>query len=71
MKLEAGAIVKIVDNGRIVTHITPRWTYGYCGTVVRLNDLSVSVKLAGPYEGETVRVNYPDLIVIKEAVNDH
>ena len=60
---KVGDLVKIVDNGGIVTHFTPRWSYGEIGRVVRLNDKTVTVVLLTYYPGEKIRVDYEDVLV--------
>lgn len=62
MDLQRGDLVKIRDNGRIVTHITPRWAYECVGEVVRLNDRSVTIKLLHYSPGENVRADYADVL---------
>ena len=42
-------------------HHTPRWSYGECGRVIRLNDATMTVFLIGRYEGEKIRVDYADV----------
>ena len=59
--IQAGNLVKIRDNGKIVTHHTPRWSYGEMGHVVRLNDQTITISLLGRYEGEKVRADYADV----------
>jgi hypothetical protein len=61
MDLHKGDIVEITDNGRIVTHVTPRWAYGCSGEVIRLNDRSVTIKLLHYSPGEIVRADYADV----------
>ena len=61
MDLQPGDVVEIRDNGRIVTHITPRWTYGCSGEVVRLNDRSVTIRLLHYSPGEIIRADYADV----------
>lgn len=58
-----GDRVKIIDNKRFVTHITPRWAYYHFGKIVRLNDLSVTVEL-DDYDHEHIRVDYDDVLVV-------
>lgn len=60
---KVGDRVKIIDNGKIVTHNTPRWAYGEIGRVVRLNDRTVTVELLTYYPGEKIRVDYDDVLV--------
>ena len=55
-----GERVKIFDNGWRTTHITPRWSYRYKGEVIRLNDLSVTIRL-DDFEGMKIRVDYDDV----------
>lgn len=62
MDIRIGDRVRIRDNGWITTHITPRWSYFHHGTVVRLNDLSVTVEL-DDYDHERIRVDYDDVEV--------
>jgi hypothetical protein len=57
---EIGERVEIFDNGWCTTHITPRWAYRYKGEVVRLNDLSITVRL-DDFEGMKIRVDYDDV----------
>ncbi len=61
-----GGLVKIRDNGKIVTHHTPRWSYGEMGHVVRLNDQTITISLLGRYEGEKVRADYADVEKVAE-----
>ena len=60
---KVGDKVKIVDNGKIFTHFTPRWSYGEIGRVVRLNDKTVTVELLTYYPGEKIRADYDDIQV--------
>ena len=60
---KVGDKVKIVDNGKIVTHNTPRWAYGETGLVVRLNDRTATIELLSYYPGERIRADYADIIV--------
>lgn len=63
-----GDVVKIQDNRFIETHITPRWAYGYSGTVIRVNKLSYTVKL---YNTDwKVRVNEEDLKLLERKNED-
>ena len=62
---KVGDIVKVRDNGRIVTHNTPRWAYGELGKVVRLNDFTVTISLLGCYDGEKIRADYADVMIIR------
>ena len=55
-----GERVEIFDNGWRTTHITPRWAYRYKGEVIRLNDLSVTIRL-DDFEGMKIRVDYDDV----------
>ena len=64
--LRVGARVQIRDNGWMVTHITPRWSYRYHGTIVRLNDQSVTIEL-DDFDHERIRVNYEDVYVLGRA----
>lgn len=59
--VHVGQHIKIFDNGFLRSHITPQWTYGCTGTVIRLNDQSVSIRLDSHSPGEVVRVNYYDV----------
>lgn len=58
-----GTLVRIRDNQRIVTHITPRWAYGLIGEIVRVNNLSLTVRLVGG-SGEQIRVDYVDALIL-------
>lgn len=60
---KVGDKVKIIDNGKTVTHNTPRWSYGEIGMVIRLNDRTVTVELITYYPGERIRVDYDDILV--------
>lgn len=65
MDLQRGDLVTIRDNGRIVTHTTPRWTYGCSGEIIRLNDRSVTIKLMSYAPGEIVRADYADVQLLR------
>lgn len=58
-----GALVRVVDNQRIVTHITPRWAYGQIGEIVRVNRLSLTVRLISG-ASERIRVDFIDALVL-------
>lgn len=62
-KFRVGDVVKIRDNRFIETHITPRWSYGYSRTVIRVNKLSYTVKLDNT--DWKVRVNEEDLKLLE------
>lgn len=64
MDLQVGDAVWIRDNGRIHTHITPRWALGDVAEVIRLNDRSLTVRLLHR-ERETIRVDYADAIRVR------
>ena len=67
-KFRVGDVVKIQDNRFIETHITPRWAYGYSGTVIRVNKLSYTVKL---YNTDwKIRVNEEDLKLLEKKNED-
>lgn len=71
MEPKVGDRVKIVDNGRWVSHITPRWSYHYRGEVIRLNDMSVTIRL-DDFDGMKIRVNYEDVQPENGGItNDH
>ena len=55
-----GERVEVVDNGWLTTHITPRWAYHYKGEVIRLNDLSITIRL-DDFDGMKIRVDYEDV----------
>ena len=66
-KYRVGDMVKIQDNRFIETHITPRWAYGYSGTVIRVNKLSYTVKL---YNTDwQCRVNEEDMVLIERGAD--
>lgn len=58
-----GALVRVQDNQRIVTHITPRWAYGQIAEIVRVNKLSLTVKLPG-FTGERFRIDFVDAVLL-------
>ena len=57
---KVGERVEIFDNGWRTTHTTPRWAYRYKGEVIRLNDLSITVRL-DDFDGMRIRVDYDDV----------
>ena len=63
-QIKVGDLVRIFDNGKIVTHHTPRWAYGEIGRVVRLNERTVTISLLGWYGGERVRADWQDVAKI-------
>ena len=67
-KFRVGDVVKVRDNRFIETHITPRWAYGYSGTVIRSNKLSYTVKLDNT--DWKVRVNEEDMILLERMVKN-
>ena len=58
---KVGELVDVFDNGRIVTHNTPRWAYGTTGRVLRLNDKTATIELVTYCPGERIRVDYADI----------
>ena len=67
-KFRVGDVVKIRDNRFIETHITPRWAYGYSGTVIRSNRLSYTVKLDNT--DWQCRVNEEDMVLIERGAEN-
>lgn len=59
-----GTMVLIRDNGRIVTHHTPRWSYGCTAEIVRVNRVTLTVQLLDYYPGERIRIDLWDAYIM-------